>query len=213
MELTKHAHACVVLEKDGRRLVLDPGALTPDAADLIADAKAVLITHEHFDHFDEQVIASALDARPELQVYGPAAVVGRWEGGPGQVTSVADGDQFAVAGFTVAVFGELHALIHRDVPPVANVGFLIDGSLYHPGDAYHVPTAPVGTLLLPTSGPWTNLGVAVDFVRAVNPERVVQIHELLLSDLGQQVVARFLSPDMLSEVPLTILPVGDSISV
>jgi len=213
MEMTKYAHACVTLQKGDDRIVLDPGALTPDAEALVAGAAAVLITHEHFDHFDEGMIASAIEARPELQVYGPAAVVDRWDGNPGQVTAVASGDHFEVAVFEVAVFGDLHAVIHRDIPQVANVGYLVDGSLYHPGDAYHVPAADVTTLLLPTSGPWTKLAEAVDFVRAVAPEQVIQIHELLLSELGQQAVARFIRPDMLSTVPLTILPVGGSVTV
>ena len=50
-------------------------------------------------------------------------------------------------------------------------------------------------------------------MRAVGPERVVQIHELMLSDLGQQSAAMFLSPQMLTAVPLTIVPVGDTISL
>ena len=213
MEMTKHAHACVTLHKDGARIVMDPGSFTPDAEALIAAASAVLITHEHFDHFDESMIAAALDARPELRVLGPGAVVDRWDGLPGQVTAVSDGDRFEVSGFEVGVFGDLHAIVHRDIPQVANVGFLVDGTLYHPGDAYHAPSAQVETLLLPTSGPWTKLSDAVDFVRAVAPERVVQIHELMLSELGQASMARFLSPDMLSTVLLTILPVGETITV
>jgi hypothetical protein len=52
MRLTKHGHACVTVEKDGRRIVLDPGELTPE--DATVGAEAVLITHEHFDHFSER---------------------------------------------------------------------------------------------------------------------------------------------------------------
>jgi L-ascorbate metabolism protein UlaG (beta-lactamase superfamily) len=213
MELTKHIHACVTLDKGGGRLLVDPGAFTPNAADLAATAAAILITHEHFDHFNEEVIAGALDARPDLRVYGPEAVVGRWQGRPGQVTAVVPGDQFDVDGFDVAVFGGVHAPIHRDVPQVANVGFLIDARVYHPGDSYFVPDAPVATLLVPTSGPWTKLGEAVDFVRAVSPEQAVQIHEIMLSEIGQQSAATFLSPKMLTDVALTIVPVGDAITV
>ncbi|HET9169870.1 MAG TPA: MBL fold metallo-hydrolase, partial [Actinospica sp.] len=140
MQLTKHAHACVTLAKDGARIVIDPGAFTPDAATAVAGAEAVLITHEHFDHFDENVLAQALEERPELRVYGPASVVDRWQDArKGQVTAVAEGDEFNVAGFAIAVFGEQHATIHRDIPAVANVGYLVDSALYHPGDAYHVP--------------------------------------------------------------------------
>jgi L-ascorbate metabolism protein UlaG (beta-lactamase superfamily) len=213
MELTKHTHACVTLDKEGSRLLLDPGTFTPNAAELAAGAGTILITHEHFDHFDEQVIAAALEARPELRVYGPAAVVDRWQARPGQVMRVVEGERFEVGGFEVDVFGRLHAPIHQDIPQVANVGYLIDGRVYHPGDSYYVPAAPVTTLLVPTSGPWTKFGEAVDFVRAVSPQTAVQIHEIMLSEVGQQSMAMFISPKMLTDVSLTILPVGDTITV
>ena len=213
MQLTKHTHACVTFDKDGSRLLLDPGAFTPNAAELAGSAGTILITHEHFDHFDEKVIAAALEARPELRVYGPAAVVDRWQARSGQVTAVAEGDRFDADGFDVAVFGNLHARILQDIPQVANVGYLIDGRVYHPGDSYYVPPVPVTTLLVPTSGPWTKFGEAVDFVRAVSPEAAVQIHEIMLSDVGQQSMATFISPKMLTDVSLTIVPVGDAITV
>ncbi len=213
MELTKHTHACVTLDKGGSRLLLDPGTFTANAAELAASAGTILITHEHFDHFDEAAITVALEARPELRVYGPAAVVSRWQARPGQVTAVVERERFDVDGFDVAVFGGLHAAIHRDIPRVANVGYLIDGHVYHPGDSYFVPAAPVRTLLVPTSGPWTKLGEAVDYVREVAPKRAVQIHEILLSDMGQQSAAMFISPKMLTKVSLTIVPVGDTITV
>jgi L-ascorbate metabolism protein UlaG (beta-lactamase superfamily) len=214
MQLTKHAHACVTLAKEGARIVIDPGAFTPDASAVVAAAEAVLITHEHFDHFDENLIARALEERPELRVYGPASVVERWrDANRGQVTAVADGDEFTVAGFEIAVFGDVHATIHRDIPQVANVGYLVEGGLYHPGDAYHVPPAPVETLLLPTSGPWTRVGEAADYTREVAPRRLIQIHEIMLSEIGQQSMTRFLGPEMLSKVPLTIVPVGETIAL
>ena len=213
MELTKQAHACVTLDKGDSRLVLDPGAFTPNAAELVAGAETILITHEHFDHFDEETITTALEARPELRVYGPHAVVDRWRARAGQVMAVAEGDRFDAGGFEVAVFGGLHAPIHREIPQVANVGFLIDGRVYHPGDSYYVPRAAVTTLLLPTSGPWTNVGEAADFVRSVSPEKVVQIHEIMLSEIGQQSMAMFISPKMLTDVSLTIVPVGDTLTV
>jgi len=214
MQLTKHAHACVSLVGDQGRIVIDPGALTPDADAAVAAAEAVLITHEHFDHFDEELIAKALEARPELRVYGPESVVGRWtQARRGQVTAVVAGEEYTIGGIDVAVFGDLHALIHRDMPQVANVGYLLDSRVYHPGDAYHVPAAPVETLLLPTSGPWTKVGEAADYVREVAPKQAFQIHELLLSELGQQYSVRMLGQGALTDVPLAIIPVGDTITV
>ena len=46
------------------------------------------------------------------------------------------------------------------------------------------PRPPCPSLLLPTSGPWMKFGEAADYVRAVRPQQIVQIHEMLLSDIG-----------------------------
>ena len=214
MKLTKHAHACVTVEKDGTRLVIDPGTFTPDAADAIGQAHAVLITHEHFDHFDESVVAAALQAQPDLQVFGTAAVAATLGSHDGRVQAVAAGDTFTVGAITAAVHGNRHALIHPDIPCPDNVGYLLeDGALYHPGDAYFAPDAPVHTLLLPTSGPWTKLGEAADYVRTVKPERVVQIHELMLSDLGQRSTANLLGENGLTGIPIELVEPGTDVQL
>ncbi|MFI6559115.1 MBL fold metallo-hydrolase [Streptomyces sp. NPDC050534] len=212
MELTKHAHACVTIEKDDTRLVIDPGTFTPDAAEAVSRARAVLITHEHFDHFDDKLIAAALRAQPELRVYGTAAVAAALGSHDGRVQAVTAGDTFTVGSVAVAVHGHRHAPIHADIPCPDNVGYLLDdGTLYHPGDAYFAPDAPVHTLLLPTSGPWTKLGEAADYVRAVKPERVIQIHELMLSDLGQTSTAHLLGENGLTGIPISRVEPGTTV--
>ncbi|MGV9559458.1 MBL fold metallo-hydrolase [Streptomyces sp. NPDC003401] len=212
MKLTKHAHACVTLEKDGTRLVIDPGTFTPDAAEAVARAHAVLITHDHFDHFDSALVAAALEARPDLHVYGTTAVVTALGGRSGRVHAVAAGDTVTVGSFTATVHGDRHAPVHADIPCPDNVGYLLDdGALYHPGDAYFAPGVPVRTLLLPTSGPWTKLGEAAEHVRAVDPERVVQIHELMLSDLGQRSTATLLGEEGLTGVRIERLEPGTTV--
>ena len=211
--MIKHAHACVTLEKGESRILIDPGTFTPNAAELVANTDTILITHEHFDHFDEVTISAALDARPELKVYGPSAVVDRLNVRPNHAIAVKDGDRLHVGEFEIAVFGAQHAIVHRDIPVISNVGYLIDERVYHPGDSYHVPPMPVEVLLLPTSGPWTKAGEAVDYVRAVNPKLLVQIHEILLNEIGQQSLVRILGPNMLNMIPLTIVPVGESITI
>ncbi|KAB2977606.1 MBL fold metallo-hydrolase [Streptomyces sp. SS1-1] len=195
-------------------MVVDPGAFTPDAAGAVARAHAVLITHEHFDHFDEQVVAAALQARPDLQVYGTSAVAAALGSHGGRVHVVAAGDAFSVGSVTVSVHGHRHARIHPDIPCPDNVGYLLgDGAVHHPGDAYCVHDAPVRTLLPPTSGPWTNLGEAADYVRAVKPERVVEIHELMLSDLGRQSTANLLGEKGLTGIPIERLEPGTCVQV
>ncbi|GAB3959516.1 MBL fold metallo-hydrolase [Micromonospora vulcania] len=213
MLLTKHAHACVTFADRGGVLLIDPGTFTPNAAELISGATAILVTHEHFDHFDRAAVALELDRRPELTVYGPAAVRQELGDRGGQVVTVRAGDRLEVAGFEVEVHGERHAVIHEDIPIVDNVGYLVQGRVFHPGDSYAVPDAKVETLLLPTSGPWTKLGEAAEFVRAVRPARMIQVHELMLSELGQTSARRLLGEEGLTGLPLEILPEGESSAV
>ena len=213
MRLTKHEHACVVLEKDGTSIVVDPGSFSPGAAEIIAGAEAILLTHEHFDHVNEAAINAALTDRADLRVYAPAALRDTFAGHAGQFTAVSPGDTLSIASFGVTVHGGEHAVIHQDIPVIANVGFLFDGSLYHPGDAYFVPEVPVSVLLLPTSGPWMKLGEAADFVRAVRPQQLIQIHEMLLSDIGLHLADMILGEQGLTGLPLTTVAGGGSLSV
>jgi L-ascorbate metabolism protein UlaG (beta-lactamase superfamily) len=213
VKLTKHEHACVAFEKEGTSFVIDPGSFSPNARDIISGASAVLLTHEHFDHVNEAAINAALTADPDLRLYAPPSLADAFSAHAGQVTGVAAGDEFDINGFTVAVHGATHAVIHPDIPVIPNVGYLIDETVYHPGDAYFVPDASVSTLLLPTSGPWMKLGEAADYVRAVRPDTVVQIHDILLSEIGQNVTASFLGENGLTGLPITMLPVSESITV
>jgi L-ascorbate metabolism protein UlaG (beta-lactamase superfamily) len=210
MRLTKHEHACVSFEKDGTAFVIDPGVFSPGAADIVAAAEAVLLTHEHADHVNEAAITAALAARPSLRVYGPAALAGKFGG---QYVTVGAGDGFGIGGFHVTVHGSEHAVIHPDIAVIANVGYLVDDSVYHPGDAYHVPGVSVRVLLLPTSGPWSKIGDAADYVRAVRPEQTIQIHEMLLSEIGLGLAATLLGKDGLTGVPFTAVAPGNSVSI
>lgn len=213
MKLTKHEHACVVFEKEGTRFVIDPGSFSAGAAEIIAGAEAVLLTHEHFDHVHEAAINAALAARPDLRVYAPASMAGTFSAHPDQFTAVSAGDELEVGSFTVSVHGATHAIIHPDIPTIPNVGYLVDETVYHPGDAYFVPEVSVRSLLLPTSGPWMKIGEAADYVRAVRPDQVIQIHEMLLSDIGLNLASTLLGDKGLTGIPLTQVPAGESLTL
>ncbi|MGW5847261.1 MBL fold metallo-hydrolase [Streptomyces sp. NPDC055254] len=186
MKLTKRLHSCVQLEKDGRTLVIDPGAFSEPDAGLGADA--LLVTHEHPDHFEEGRLRAALDANPAAALWTLRSVAEKLAAAyPGRVHTVGHGDTFTAAGFEVQVHGELHAVIHPDLPRVTNVGYFVDGSLFHPGDALTVPGAPVETLMLPVHAPWNKISEVIDYVREVKPRRAIDIHDAYLADIARPV--------------------------
>lgn len=187
-EITHWGHACVRLERGGRRLVLDPGSFSD--LSVLDDADAVLVTHEHVDHVDVARLAAALGARPDLAAWAPAGVAAQLTeaGAPAdRVHAAADGDAFDAAGFAVRAVGEWHAVIHPDVPRAHNVAYLVDGALLHPGDSFTPPPAgvEVDLLLVPVAGPWLRLAEAIDYVRAVRPRVAAPIHDAILSDPGR----------------------------
>ena len=73
MLLTKYTHACVRLEKDGQVIVIDPGTFSEPES--LQDAAAVLITHEHVDHVDTELLVAAQTGNPSLAVHTNADVV------------------------------------------------------------------------------------------------------------------------------------------
>ncbi|MEW2287789.1 MBL fold metallo-hydrolase [Streptomyces sp. NPDC047841] len=184
MKLTKKSHACVRLEKEGQTLVIDPGGFSEEDAALGADA--ILVTHEHPDHFDEFRLRAAMENNPAARIWTLKSVADQVEAAfPGRVHTVGHGDTFTAAGFDVQVHGELHAVIHPDIPRITNVGYLIDGGkVFHPGDALTVPGEPVETLLLPVMAPWNKISEVIDYVREVGPRRAYDVHDALLTDLA-----------------------------
>ena len=214
MRLTKHAHSCVEIDHGDGHLLIDPGSLTANAATLVARTAVVLITHQHADHLDADAVAAALATRRDLRVYGPAAAVEPWLARyADRVKAVGPGDALLIEGIEVTVHGGAHAVVHADLPRVANVGYLIEGTVFHPGDSYDVPGALVDVLLLPVSGPWMKLAEAVEFARAVSPERIVAIHELAASPFGLQLLAAHFAPGRLVETVLEVLELGEAVEV
>jgi L-ascorbate metabolism protein UlaG (beta-lactamase superfamily) len=213
VELTKFGHACIRLDKDEQRLVIDPGGFTDPSA--LADAHAVLITHEHFDHFVEGPLREAAAANPELRIWTNGSVAEQLTGLGDRVTTVGEGESFTAAGFDVRVYGTWHAVVHPDIPRIGNVGFLVDGAVFHPGDALTIPDVPVDTLMLPVHAPWSKIAELIDWVRAVAPNRAYAVHDGLLNDVGLGLVARLLGEQGPpgTGAPYARLAAGESVAV
>ena len=62
------------------------------------------------------------------------------------------GEEREIAGFRVRTVGGRHAPGIDGQPIVANLGYLVDGEVYHPGDSLETPGIPVATVLVRPAG-------------------------------------------------------------
>ena len=183
MRITKQEHACLILESSGKTLVIDPGVFTTALVGL-TDVVAVVITHEHGDHWTADQLTRILKSSPDAKLYGPEGVA--LAATDFDITIVKDGDTINAEPFSLRFFGEKHAVIHSSIPIVDNVGVLVHDSLSYPGDSFTVPEGvEVDVLAAPVGAPWLKIGDAIDFVLAVRPRRAFATHEMVLSTAGK----------------------------
>jgi len=185
MELTKFEHACFTVTKDGKSIVVDPGAFTTD---FIAPEQvvAVIITHEHGDHLDMDLLSEIVDGNSGVVILGPQDVTSKL--GKFETRTVTGGDGFALEGFDLDFYGDGHAVIHKDIPLAQNVGVLIEDRLYFPGDSFTMPEKSVDTLALPVAAPWLRVEDAIEFMKSVGARFTFPTHDAILSNNGKTVV-------------------------
>lgn len=192
MRLTHLGHACTLVEIGDARIVIDPGAFS-DRWHGVTDLDAILVTHAHPDHLDQEHV-------PALVALNPQAVVCTDPGSRAALTDLGvsaeehDGSSFEVAGVTVTPVGETHALIHDDIPRIPNVGVRLDvpgePSFYHPGDALDGEPGEVDVLAFPLNAPWAASRFMTGFLRRLDPPVAVPIHDGLLNERGRALYLR-----------------------
>lgn len=183
MRITKHGHSCLSVTEGDVTVLLDPGSFSPGFEELTG-VDSVLVTHTHADHVDAPRVAALLERNPAARVFAEAAAADVLREAGVEVTTVSPGESFDVAGLPVRTFGGHHAVIHDDLPRFGNVGFLVGGRLFHPGDSLEVPETDVEILAVPAMAPWMAMKEAIDFERAVAPRVAVPIHDALLAVKG-----------------------------
>lgn len=211
MRITKHEHACLLVSVGDESLVIDPGNFL--SVTDFHDVTAVVVTHEHADHWTPDTLERLRDDNPDVPIYGPAGVGAAAEGF--DVTVVAAGDEVEVGGFRLRFFGGVHAEIHSSIPLIDNLGVLVNDELYYPGDSYTVPEGvEVGTLAAPVGAPWLKIGEAMDFVLAVAPRRAFPTHDMTLSTAGKTMgAARLGWAAEQGGGELTVLQPGETLDV
>lgn len=183
MEVTKLEHAALRVGIGSSALIIDPGGFTLPLDDLDA-VVAVVLTHEHPDHWSTDHLRRIREAAGDIPVFGPAGVAAA--AGEHDITVMAPGDTVTVEPFTLRFFGGEHAPIHDSVPIIDNVGVLVNDEFYYPGDSYAVPEGvEVQLLAAPLGAPWLKIHDAIEFVLEVAPRHAFGTHDMTLSQIGK----------------------------
>lgn len=182
MTIQKFLHSCLLVEENGKKLLIDPGMfsfienrITPKD---IGSVDAILFTHEHADHYDPQILKAFIEmCTPAVITHEEIGVLLSKEGIEFQV--IRAGDTLNIQGFEIQATNSPHGELPGHTP--TNLGYLINNSLFHPGDSYaHIPACTV--LALPTFSPWGTVVQATACIDKVRPNVVVPIHDGFVKD-------------------------------
>lgn len=190
MKLTKYEHACFTLEKDGKLLVVDPGVLTTSLG-TPENVAAIVITHEHPDHFDSNALGALLVHNPGMVIYAHENIT-KQLGDTLPHEAVSSGEVITVGPFALEFFGGQHAVIHPSIPVVANLGVMVNDTIYYPGDSFTEPGKKVNVLALPVTAPWLKISEVIDYVVKIQAELVFPTHDGVASDFGKQLPDRLI---------------------
>lgn len=193
MRLTKLEHSCMVLERDGAQIVIDPGSFTTLVTEP-TQALAIVVTHEHADHWTPEQLAAIAQRNASVRVYAPrgaAEVIAQADiPGLGEIIEVARGAEHQIGPFALRFYGGVHAEIHRSYSRIDNVGVVVNDALAYGGDSYDPPVSADGrlldgvTLAVPANAPWMRLSESMDLIERTRPSRVFAVHDMLLSRAG-----------------------------
>lgn len=212
MKITKYEHACLDIELDGKRLLIDPGVVTTSVSNY-ENIEAVLVTHMHADHLDEAKLVSIKAENPDVTIYAVQEVADSLQASL-KVQIVSVGEDVITGPFSLKFTGGLHAVIHSSTPTIENVGVIVNSSFYYPGDSFTLPQVPIELLAVPISAPWLKISEAMDFITSMKPKRAFPVHDALLSEFGMTVSGTWLQKAAQSaDTEYIVLKPGESLDV
>ncbi|PZP17542.1 MAG: MBL fold metallo-hydrolase [Brachybacterium faecium] len=211
MKIRHLVHSCLLVEAAGRRLLVDPGSFSTETvralgADVLAGIDAVLVTHQHPDHVDPELLGEVLAAAPEAVVIAEPETAEMLEGddvvaqdrllplpaGSVHEFSAAEGH----APLRITAVGGRHAIIHPDIPRVGNTGLVIsagDGPrLGITGDSLESVQEfhGIDALAFAVVAPWSKMAETIEFLRAVRPRLALPVHDGVASEQGRAIYMR-----------------------
>nr|WP_058235364.1 MBL fold metallo-hydrolase [Devriesea agamarum] len=197
MKIRHYRHSCMSVSLAGKQLLVDPGNFSDPVVGSLTGLSAVLLTHGHADHADPDLIDRVVLRNPSARLLADpetARTLGKAER---NIEALPPGHEVHLPGdIRINAIGGQHAVIHSDIPRVANVGLVVtapgEPRLGITGDSLDVLSEWTGVdvLAAPLMAPWSNLSETIEFVRAARPKRFLPVHDGLLTPQGRAMYMR-----------------------
>lgn len=190
----------MLIEEGGARILMDPGVWSGDQFKKVENLDAILITHEHPDHFDVETLKIIVKNNPEAKIFTNHGVGKVLTKNGISLELLENGQTQTVKGIKIEAFGEKHKLIYPSYPIVDDTGYLIAEKFYYAGDAFHIPGKNVEVLALPLYSPWATFADVIDYAKAVKPNVCIPVHDAVLKrDAPYYSFPHVRAPEILSQ--------------
>ena len=184
MEITKYEHACLLINKNGTRLLIDPGNYTNLPAKL-EGIDIVVITHEHFDHLDIPNLRKVLEQNPQAEIFSTEHAAAALSKEGINCQAVKNRLTTNSKGFELHFEEVEHSIIYG-VSPCRNLSIGVGDFLYYPGDSFANDGRKYELLALPASGPWFNMAEAIDLAKGFDARYIFATHDIHASKRGYE---------------------------
>jgi len=184
MKITKFAQSCIMIESEGQKILIDPGAIGLDKKTIQKwiHPDFILITHKHFDHFDENAVNKIVSNK--TIIYASSETAKEYPNTKFEI--IKKGNKFNLGKVKVEVVKGIHghhALMPKGKEVKEAIGYILElegKKLYHTGDTISFQNDYKCNILFV---PFNNHGVCMGpfeaalFAKETNAELIIPIHQ------------------------------------
>lgn len=198
MKITKLVHSCMIVENNGRKILVDPGAYSWQDENVrntdLSGTNSVVVTHNHPDHLDGEFAKAIFRASPDAKWFGTEQVADEL-----QNISIACETSSNVEHIRYVVSEHADASPYNAEKP-QHTSFVLFNDVLVSGDCQNLKSSHGARILAGAvnGGPW---GAAVGFAKMIEtmtdrPEFVVPLHDWHWNGEARQTIYKKLNEVM-----------------